>query len=66
MFKDFKSYLASPPILSQPEPKEDLYMYLAVSVHAVSSVLIRQHKGIQSQYITSAKLWWIQRLSICH
>lgn len=39
-FKDLKSYLASPPILSRLEPDEDLYMYLAVSDHAISSVLI--------------------------
>lgn len=46
-FIDLKSYLASPPVLSRPEPKEDLYMYLAVSDHDVSSVLIWQHEGIQ-------------------
>lgn len=46
-FKDLKSYLASQPILSLLEPAEDLYMYLAVSDHTVSSVLIRQHEGIQ-------------------
>ena len=41
-FKDLKSYLSSPPILSRPKPEEDLYMYLAKSDHAFSSVLIRQ------------------------
>lgn len=46
-FKDLNSYLASPPIFSRPEPEEDLYMYLAVSNNAVSSVLIRPHEGIQ-------------------
>ena len=46
-FKDLKAYLASPLILSWPEPREDLYMYLAISDHAVISVLIWQHKGIQ-------------------
>lgn len=46
-FKDLKSYLTSRPILSLLEPTEDLYMYLAVSDHTVSSVLIRQHEGIQ-------------------
>ena len=39
--RDLKSYLASSPVLSQPEPEEDLYMYLVVSDHAVSSVLLR-------------------------
>ena len=46
-FKDLKSYLASPPILSRPKPKEDLYMYLAVSDHAISLVLLRQQEGVQ-------------------
>ena len=46
VFKDLKSYLASPPILPRLELKEDLYMYLAVSDHAIILVLIRQHKGI--------------------
>ena len=41
------SYLASLPILSRPELGEDLFLYLAISDHAVSSVLIRQHEGIQ-------------------
>lgn len=40
-FKDLKSYLASPLVLSRPELEEDLYLYLVVSNHAVSSVLIR-------------------------
>ena len=39
-FKDLKAYLASPSILSRPEPEEDLFMYLAISNHAVSSMLI--------------------------
>ena len=46
-FKDLKAYLASPLILSRPEPGEDLYMYLVISDHVVISVLIWQHKGIQ-------------------
>ena len=46
-FRDLKSYLVSPPILSRPKPKEDLYMYLVVSDHAVSYVLIRQQEGIR-------------------
>lgn len=46
-FKYLKSYLASLPILIKLDPREDLYMYLAVFDHVVSSVLIRQHEGIQ-------------------
>nr|XP_023874648.1 uncharacterized protein LOC111987173 [Quercus suber] len=45
-FVDLKNYLARAPMLTAPEPGEDLFMYLAVSEHAVSAVLLRD-KGIQ-------------------
>ena len=38
----FKKYLAEPPLLSTPEEGELLHVYLAVSEHAVSSVLLRE------------------------
>ena len=34
------------PILLAPEPGEDLFMYLSVSKHAVSAVLLRD-QGVQ-------------------
>lgn len=40
-FQNLKKYLASPPILSSPEPREDLYVYLVVYDYAVSAMLIR-------------------------
>ena len=46
VFKDLKCYLASPYILSRLELEEDLYMYLAVSDHAVSAVLLSHQDGI--------------------
>ena len=46
VFKDLKCYLASPHILSQLELEEDLYMYLAVSNHVVSAVLLRHQDRI--------------------
>ena len=39
-------YLSSAPILVTPQPGEELYLYLAVSQHAVSAVLVRT-EGIQ-------------------
>lgn len=36
-----KRYLASPPLLSTPEPRESLTLYLAVSDHAVSAALLQ-------------------------
>ena len=38
---ELKDYLSSPPLLVTPEPGEELYLYLAVSQHAVSAVLVR-------------------------
>ncbi|WP_161976923.1 ribonuclease H family protein, partial [Xylella fastidiosa] len=40
-FQGLKIYLSSPPLLSTPEAGERLILYLAVSNHAVSSVLLR-------------------------
>ena len=45
-FQDWKKYLVRAPILSALEPREDLFMYLSVSKHAVSVVLIRD-QGVQ-------------------
>ena len=39
-FKSLKTYLGSPPLLSNPLPGEVLYVYLAISEKVVSSVLI--------------------------
>ncbi|XP_028085065.1 uncharacterized protein LOC114286167 [Camellia sinensis] len=43
---DLKIYLSSAPILVTPRPGEELYLYLVVSQHAVSAVLVRA-EGIQ-------------------
>ena len=40
-FQDLKEYLTQAPMLTTPEPEEDLFMYLSVSDHAVSVVLLR-------------------------
>lgn len=39
-FQELKTYSSSPPLLSTPEFGERLIMHLAVSKHAVSSVLL--------------------------
>lgn len=41
-FDNLKQYLTSPPMLSVPEEGEMVYVYLAVSKTAISSVLVRQ------------------------
>lgn len=55
-FQDLEHYLVSPPILSNPESGEDLYMYMAVSDHVVSIVLLKTQGGVQRlvYYISKA------------
>lgn len=44
---DLKKYLTTAPVLSNPVPGEELFLYLAVSEHAMSAVVIREEKGEQ-------------------
>ena len=37
-----KNILSQPPILSRPMAEETLYLYLAISVEAVSAILVRE------------------------
>ncbi|GAA0162624.1 hypothetical protein LIER_39448 [Lithospermum erythrorhizon] len=46
-FEELKAYLGSPKILTEPEGKEKLQLYLTVSKGAVSSVLIKEEDKIQ-------------------
>jgi hypothetical protein len=46
VFRKLKEYLTNPPLLSRPTEEEILYLYLAVSPSAVSSVLVREDSGI--------------------
>jgi hypothetical protein len=56
-FGELKTYLANPPLLSRPVEGEILYLYLAVSQTAVSSVLFREESGRQRPvYFTSKVL----------
>jgi hypothetical protein len=56
-FCHLKEYLASPPLQSSPEEGEILYLYLAVSLSAVSSVLVREESKLQKPiYFTSRAL----------
>ncbi|XXG60317.1 hypothetical protein AAC387_Pa04g2254 [Persea americana] len=54
--QEFKHYLSSPPLLSTPTQGEVLYLYPAVSDHAVSSVLIREEKGQQMPIYYTSKI----------
>ena len=56
-FEEIKHYLTQPPILSNPQPGEQLYMYLVVSDCVVSAVLFRYVKGKEQRpvyYVSKA------------
>ena len=46
MFEDLKAYLSSPPLLSPSKPREELFLYLAVSLAAVSAALVREEDKV--------------------
>ena len=56
-FQDLKIYLTTAPLLSPSILGEELYLYLAVSPHAVSSALIKEEGKVQKPvYYTSRAL----------
>ena len=56
-FQDLKVYLTMTPLLSPSLLGEELYLYLAVTPHAVSSALIREEGKVQKPlYYTSKAL----------
>jgi len=56
-FQQLKAHLGRPPLLSKPMEGEVLSLYLAVSEHAVSSVLVREEDKVQMPvYYTSKRL----------
>ena len=55
-FQDLKEYLVRAPMLTAPEPGEDLFMYLSVSEHAMSAMLIRDQGVQQPVYYVSKTL----------
>jgi hypothetical protein len=46
-FEELKQSLTKPPLLSSPTPGENLFLYLAVSTTAISSVLFREERDMQ-------------------
>ena len=55
-FRDLKDYLMQAPVLTTPEPGEDLFMYLSVSEHAVNVVLLKDQGVQQPVYYISKTL----------
>ena len=61
-FQDLKIYLTTAPLLSPSVLGEELYLYLAVTPHAVSSTLIRKEGRVQKLvYYTSRSLRGAER-----
>ncbi|XP_028054329.1 uncharacterized protein LOC114258558 [Camellia sinensis] len=56
--EDLKKYLSSPPLLSTPVTNEELFLYLVVSDHAVSAVLVREDGKEQKPvyYVSKTRL----------
>ena len=46
-FQELKHYLSNPPLLSLSKEGEDLFLFLAVSIIAVSAALIREENRLQ-------------------
>ncbi|VFQ79603.1 unnamed protein product [Cuscuta campestris] len=46
-FEELKRYLASPPVLSKPEPGDVLTLYLEIVDCAISTVIVREENGAQ-------------------
>ena len=46
-FQELKCYLSNPPLLSSSKEGEDLFLYLAISVTAVSATLIKEENKVQ-------------------
>ena len=56
-FQNLKQYLQQAPLLSTPRDGDRLFLYLAVSDHAASSVLVREEEWVQYPiYYTSKAL----------
>ena len=57
VFEDLQAYLTMAPLLSLSVEGEELYLYLAVTPHTVSSALIREEDKVQKpMYYTSKAL----------
>ena len=46
-FQQLKRYLAKLPLLTKPEVRERLYVYLAVSKETISLILVKEVQGTQ-------------------
>ena len=45
-FEDLKAYLSSLPFLSPSKPREELFLYLVISLAAVSATLVKEEDRV--------------------
>ena len=57
-FEELLRHMETPPILSKPVNGEDLFVYLAVSPHALSAALMREDTRIQQPVYYLANIHW--------
>jgi len=56
-FEDLKAYLSSPPLLSPSKDGEELFLYMAISLAAISVALVKEEDKVQKPiYYTSRAL----------
>ncbi|XP_077228522.1 uncharacterized protein LOC143861481 [Tasmannia lanceolata] len=55
-FEELKQYLSSVPLLTKPEPGEELLLYLSVSPMALAAVLVREELGQQKSVYYVSKV----------
>ncbi|XP_077232665.1 uncharacterized protein LOC143870036 [Tasmannia lanceolata] len=55
-FEELKKYLSSPPLLTKPEPGEELFLYLSISSTTLAPVLVREERRQQKPiyYVSKA------------
>ena len=55
-FEEVKAYLSSLPLLSRSQPGEELFLYLAVSLAAISAALVKEEERVQKPvyYVSQA------------
>jgi hypothetical protein len=47
-FQKLKKILSAPPVLSRPDPRQTLYLYLAITNEAISATLVKEESRNQS------------------
>ena len=60
VFEDLKAYLSSPPWLIPSQPGEELFLYLAIFLVAVSTALVREEDIQKPVYYASRALHGVE------